>query len=62
MHDNEYERLMLIAIIEDFVKFAQHLLRSGKITDELYDDITVNKIKFLQEAEIHTKGLFRRHS
>lgn len=51
MHDQEYEKLMLVSIIKDFVEFADFLKNAGKISDEVHKDITVNKIKFLKELD-----------
>lgn len=57
MHDKEYEKLMLISIIKDFVKFADYLKDAGRISDELYKDITEKKIRFLEEYDITREDL-----
>lgn len=51
MHDREYEKLMLVSIIKEFVKFADFLKFTGKISDETYRDITEKKFEFLNEVD-----------
>ncbi|MDK2917355.1 MAG: hypothetical protein PWQ37_88 [Candidatus Petromonas sp.] len=37
----------LIDIVEKFLDFCEEMRRQGKIDDELYMELTKNKIKFL---------------
>lgn len=45
------EVLKLIEVTRKFVEFAEKLLETGKITQEEYQNMTQNKLRFLNDME-----------
>ncbi|MCT4563120.1 MAG: hypothetical protein N4A68_02135 [Maledivibacter sp.] len=41
----------LVEIVENFIKLCDELLESGKIDTKLYDELTRNKLEFLNNVE-----------
>ncbi|WP_160323655.1 hypothetical protein [Defluviitalea phaphyphila] len=50
-NENNQELLKLIEITKRFLEFAENLLKNGKITKEQYQEMTKNKIRFLNDIE-----------
>ncbi|WP_432406927.1 hypothetical protein [Wukongibacter sp. M2B1] len=43
----------LIGTVKEFIAICDELHNNGKINDQLYDELTKNKIAFLNNVENH---------